>query len=168
MPRGMRLESDNDQVSLGRCDGASPRYTARVFFYDLESWRSILYQHYSWTFKWVALIGARDGPKPAAVLKAQRGAKKGTQKGRTRHFTSPEELAADAARLEEERNHPDRVRSLLGGLVKLYPWVVLVNRLATPEMVLEMPAHHLRRRVDPEANLTLKWRYVHLVDLYFI
>ncbi|XP_055348433.1 28 kDa heat- and acid-stable phosphoprotein-like [Paramacrobiotus metropolitanus] len=47
--------------------------------------------------------GNREGPKPAAVVKAQRGAKKGTQKGKARHFTSPEELAADAARLEEER-----------------------------------------------------------------
>jgi len=54
--------------------------------------------------------GAREGGKPAAVLKAQRGAKKGTQKGRTRHFTSPEELAAQAAQLDIEREGGDRIR----------------------------------------------------------
>jgi len=54
--------------------------------------------------------GAREGGKPAAVLKAQRGAKKGTQKGRTRHFTSPEELAAQAAQLDVEREGGDRIR----------------------------------------------------------
>ena len=47
--------------------------------------------------------GAREGGKPAAVAKAQRAAKKGTQKGKTRHFTSPEELAAQAAQLDLER-----------------------------------------------------------------
>lgn len=54
--------------------------------------------------------GVREGGKPAAVLKAQRGAKKGTQKGRARHFTSPEELAAQAAQLDLEREGGDRVR----------------------------------------------------------
>jgi hypothetical protein len=53
--------------------------------------------------------GVREGGKPAAVLKAQRGAKKGTQKGRARHFTSPEELAAQAAQLDIEREGGDRV-----------------------------------------------------------
>ncbi|OQV18879.1 hypothetical protein BV898_07132 [Hypsibius exemplaris] len=54
--------------------------------------------------------GAREGGKPAAVAKAQRSAKKGTQKGKTRHFTSPEELAAQAAQLDIEREGGDRIR----------------------------------------------------------
>lgn len=52
--------------------------------------------------------GGGGGGKSEKVQKAQRSAKKGTQKGRTRHFTSPEELAAQAAQLGEDPR--DRVR----------------------------------------------------------
>ena len=98
------------------------------------------------TYGWYLILtgapsGGGGGGKSEKVQKAQRSAKKGTQKGRTRHFTSPEELAAQAAQLGEDPR--DRVSAHFFTTVNVlvscnFIKSVLLSRWESPKLMVTL------------------------------